>query len=107
MREYISGRRWFWAATLFACAYPILAALIGAALRLLSVLSWLCRAARGRTHGPDLAELADGRGCATCRQIGHWSKRYSPNPICVSRDPAAAWFPSGIVLAGEPRARGF
>jgi len=36
MREYISGRRWFWAVTLFACAYPILAALIGAALRLLS-----------------------------------------------------------------------
>ncbi|MGA8595055.1 MAG: M48 family metalloprotease [Bryobacteraceae bacterium] len=28
MCEYISGRRWFWAVTLFACAYLILAALI-------------------------------------------------------------------------------
>ena len=66
MCESISGRRWFWTVTLFACAYLVMAVLI--ALPFDYYVGYIqphvvgCR--------PDIAELAEGRLRATCRQLG-------------------------------------
>ena len=64
MCESISGHRWFWTVTLFACAYLVLAALI--ALPFDFYLDYV-RGTRRWMVEPDLAELAKGRRRATCR----------------------------------------
>jgi hypothetical protein len=77
MCESISGRRWFWTITLFACAYFVLAALIAMPLEFYldyvqphaagwsnqTLPNWLCSASRpiGRRGAANLAPLSIDR----------------------------------------------